>query len=288
MEIMKNFGFVAAFLAANVFQACSFSGVSASGNGERVIGSDTYVTKEVRVDAFDEIRLLGSPTVYFVQKAGKPSVKIHTSDNLADLVDVHVEDGTLHVGIKKGCQVRYKKMDIYVTSPTLEAVAVAGSGTMVLTGRLETDALGMSVSGSGDLVGEEVVCKGDVWLSVAGSGDLSVGKVSCRQMEASVSGSGDLAVKEVIAGKAAASVAGSGDLVLSGKAVEADFRVAGSGDLDASCLKAEQAAASVAGSGDLKCYASDCLKARVTGSGSIGYAGNPKGLDISRKNVYPL
>ena len=208
--------------------------------------------------------------------------------SLADLVDVHVEDGTLHVGIKKGCQVRYKKMDIYVTSPTLEAVAVVGSGTMVLTGRLETDALGMSVSGSGDLVGEEVVCKGDVWLSVAGSGDLSVGKVSCRQMEASVSGSGDLAVKEVIAGKAAASVAGSGDLVLSGKAVEADFRVAGSGDLDASCLKAEQAAASVAGSGDLKCYASDCLKARVAGSGSIGYAGNPKGLDISRKNVYPL
>ena len=32
----------------------------------------------------------------------------------------------------------------------------------------------------------------------------------------------------------------------------------------------------------------DYLKARTTGSGSIGYKGEPKELDLPKKNIYEL
>ena len=85
-----------------------------------------------------------------------------------------------------------------------------------------------------------------------------------------------------------ASVAGSGDLTLRGEAGEAQYSVAGSGDLHASGLRAKSVNASVAGSGDITCYAADYLKARTTGSGSIGYKGEPKELDLPKKNIYEL
>ncbi len=63
--------------------------------------------------------------------------------------------------------------------------------------------------------------------------------------------------------------------------------VAGSGDLLASDFVAKKASASVAGSGDIKCHATDFLKVRTSGSGSVGYKGNPE-LDYPKKGLYKL
>ena len=80
-----------------------------------------------------------------------------------------------------------------------------------------------------------------------------------------------------------ASVSGSGTAILTGTSQEADYRVAGSGDLFASGLQAKRVSASVSGSGDIKCHATDFLKARTSGSGNIGYKGNPE-LDFPKKD----
>ena len=84
-----------------------------------------------------------------------------------------------------------------------------------------------------------------------------------------------------------ASVAGSGTAILSGSTQEAEYSVAGSGDLFASDFVAKKASASVAGSGDIKCHATDFLKVRTSGSGSVGYKGNPE-LDYPKKGLYKL
>ena len=83
------------------------------------------------------------------------------------------------------------------------------------------------------------------------------------------------------------SVAGSGTAILSGSTQEAEYSVAGSGDLFASDFVAKKASASVAGSGDIKCHATDFLKVRTSGSGSVGYKGNPE-LDYPKKGLYKL
>ena len=107
-------------------------------------------------------------------------------------------------------------------------------------------------------------------------------------LKISVAGSGDLKIENAQATSVNASVAGSGTVKISGNADNADYSVAGSGDLLTSDFKVQRISASVAGSGEIKCYAVDFLKARVSGSGSIGYKGDPQ-LDYpEKKKLYKL
>ena len=107
-------------------------------------------------------------------------------------------------------------------------------------------------------------------------------------MDISVAGSGDLKIENAQVTSANASVAGSGTVKISGSADKANYSVAGSGDLYADNFSVQRVTASVAGSGDIKCHAVEYLKARVSGSGSIGYKGDPE-LDYpEKKKLYKL
>ena len=256
-------------------------------DGKTIKESKNYVTKEIKVNNFNKITVTGSPTVVYTQRSGKPEVTVYTSDNIAEVLDIHVTNGTLYVGFKKGISVSYRKLDIRVSSPDVNSLSVTGSGEIQLANGLKTEDLTLSVAGSGDLNGNHIQCDG-LKASVAGSGDLDLNDIRCATVKASVAGSGDLVLKRLASTSVEASVAGSGDLVLDGQAEEAQYSVAGSGDLNASGLEAKSVNASVAGSGDITCHATDYLKARTTGSGSIGYKGKPRELDLPKKNIYEL
>lgn len=200
------------FLLTTVLSACaqSYSHHFNSGNswlgGKEVKASKNYVTKQIKVSDFNQIAVSGSLDVTYTQQSGKPKVEIYTSDNIVDLLDIYVKNGKLNLGFKKNVKVSYNKLEIRVTSEDLNAVNVAGSGTV-------------KISGSAD---------------------------------------------------------------------KANYSVAGSGDLYASDFKVQDISASVAGSGDIKCHAVEHLKARVSGSGTIGYKGDPE-LDYpEKKKVYKL
>ena len=124
-------------------------------------------------------------------------------------------------------------------------------------------------------------------IAIAGSGDINSSNITCNDLQVSVAGSGDMKLNNVTANFTRASVAGSGTAILSGSTQEAEYSVAGSGDLFASDFVAKKASASVAGSGDIKCHATDFLKVRTSGSGSVGYKGNPE-LDYPKKGLYKL
>ena len=215
--------------------------------GKTVKASRNYVTKNIKVDNFTGLNLAGSPNVTYTQKAGKPEVEVYTSDNIVDLLDINVVNNTLNIKFKKGVSVSYNKLEIRVSSETLNNISVAGSGNVKLANGLKTDNLKVSVAGSGDIDADNITCTGNLNVSVAGSGTA----------------------------------------VLTGTSQEADYRVAGSGDLFASDLQAKRVSASVSGSGDIKCHATDFLKARTSGSGNIGYKGNPE-LDFPKKGLYKL
>lgn len=246
--------------------ACTCNYNSGLFNGKTVKASKNYVTKAIKVDNFTGVNLAGSPDVIYTQKAGKPQVEIYTSDNIVDLLDINVANNTLNIKFKKGVSVSYNKLEIRVSSETLNNISVAGSGNVELANGLKTDHLKVSVAGSGDIEGSNITCA-NLTASIAGSGDLKLDNVSAAGTEASVSG--------------------SGTAILTGTSQEADYRVAGSGDLFASGLQAKRVSASVSGSGDIKCHATDFLKARTSGSGNIGYKGNPE-LDFPKKGLYKL
>lgn len=282
------------FLLTTVLSACaqSYSHHFNSGNswlgGKEVKASKNYVTKQIKVSDFNQIAVSGSLDVSYTQQSGKPKVEIYTSDNIVDLLDIYVKNGKLNLGFKKNVKVSYNKLEIRVTSEDLNAVNVAGSGDFKFTNGLKTDQLKMNVAGSGDITASNIQCSQEFTANVAGSGDIECKQLKAADMDISVAGSGDLKIENAQVTSANASVAGSGTVKISGSADKANYSVAGSGDLYASDFKVQNISASVAGSGDIKCYAVEHLKARVSGSGTIGYKGNPE-LDYpEKKKVYKL
>ena len=282
------------FLLTTVLSACaqSYSHHFNSGNswlgGKEVKASKNYVTKQIKVSDFDQIAVSGSLDVTYTQQSGKPKVEIYTSDNIVDLLDIYVKNGKLNLGFKKNVKVSYNKLEIRVTSEDLNAVNVAGSGDFKFTNGLKTDQLKMNVAGSGDITASNIQCSQEFTANVAGSGDNECKQLKAADMDISVAGSGDLKIENALVTSANASVAGSGTVKISGNADKANYSVAGSGDLYANDFKVQNISASVAGSGDIKCHAVEHLKARVSGSGTIGYKGNPE-LDYpEKKKVYKL
>lgn len=282
------------FLLTTVLSACaqSYSHHFNSGNswlgGKEVKASKNYVTKQIKVSDFDQIAVSGSLDVTYTQQSGKPKVEIYTSDNIVDLLDIYVKNGKLNLGFKKNVKVSYNKLEIRVTSEDLNTVNVAGSGDFKFTNGLKTDQLKMNVAGSGDITASNIQCSQGFTANVAGSGDIECKQLKAADMDISVAGSGDLKIENALVTSANASVAGSGTVKISGSADKANYSVAGSGDLYANDFKVQNISASVAGSGDIKCHAVEHLKARVSGSGTIGYKGNPE-LDYpEKKKVYKL
>lgn len=282
------------FLLTTVLSACaqSYSHHFNSGNswlgGKEVKASKNYVTKQIKVSDFDQIAVSGSLDVTYTQQSGKPKVEIYTSDNIVDLLDIYVKNGKLNLGFKKNVKVSYNKLEIRVTSEDLNAVNVAGSGDFKFTNGLKTDQLKMNVAGSGDITASNIQCSQVFTANVAGSGDIECKQLKAADMDISVAGSGDLKIENALVTSVNASVAGSGTVKISGNADKANYSVAGSGDLYANDFKVQNISASVAGSGDIKCYAVEHLKARVSGSGTIGYKGDPE-LDYpEKKKVYKL
>lgn len=270
--------------------ACSQQHSYNSGNsfgGKTIKASNNFVTKDIRVEDFEKISIAGGQDVIYKQQKGAPSVVVYTSDNIINLLDIRVKDNTLQIGFKKNTRVTYDKLEVHVSSPDLSAVSIAGSGDFIFTNGLTTEKdLKINIAGSGDVKGKDIRCA-NMQAHIAGSGNINIEAVASQQLKTSVSGSGDMSIKNIAANDVTASIAGSGTIVMSGAAQEASFSIAGSGDLFADGLETKKVSTSIAGSGDIKCFATDYLKVRTSGSGSVGYKGNPQ-LDIPKKGLYRL
>lgn len=289
---MMNFKY---FIAALVATLCCCTAcaqkykctTSSGGNIKKHIkASNTYVTKEIRTADFTKIQLTGSADVTYEQRKGNPRVEVYTSDNVLEALDIAVDGKVLKIGFKKGYKVSYNELKIKVQSANIEGAAITGSGDVELKPGIKTDRMLLSIAGSGDIDFTDLTAT-DLEITIAGSGDIEGNIVKCSTLKGSIAGSGDMDLKNLAAGSIRASIAGSGEIELKGNADTANYSIAGSGDIKARDLVAKHVEASTTGSGDIECHATDFLKIRTTGSGSVGYKGNPT-LDVPRKNIYKL
>ena len=115
--------------------------------------SDKPVKEENRqIPAFERIRLLGSPTVYYTQ-ADSVSLRVEAPEDLLELVETEVHDGVLTVQLRDGAQdiIRLKRLisgddvSIFVTSPDLIDVQLVGSGDFKCDSHLDTDNLNVEL-----------------------------------------------------------------------------------------------------------------------------------------------
>ena len=228
-------------------------------SNKHIVGSKNLVTKKIRVDKFTDLAVQGSCDVVYTQTSGKQRVEVYGSDNLVDLMDVKVNGNTLVVSHKSGHSFTVGKgaeLELRISAPMVKSAVLNGSGDIEFKNGIDI--------------------QGGISISLNGSGDIEANKVKCDKLESVVNGSGDIDLNNIKANLVIASVNGSGDLELQGQCDTAELSVNGSGDLSASALKADMVKASVHGSGDVTCYAVETLHAHTTGSGDIGYKGNPQ------------
>lgn len=112
-------------------------------------------------------------------------------------------------------------------------------------------------------------------LRVSGSGNLeSDGKLDTEDLSLAVSGSGDMEL-DVNSDEMDLRISGSGSISLSGTAEEAETKISGSGKVKAEDLTVKVFDASISGSGSCYITVTDEVSARISGSGSVYYAGDP-------------
>lgn len=186
-------------------------------------GSGHKVTEQRSPGEFQAVRLKGSLDVKVVVGPAT-SVAVTIDDNLQPLVITRLEGDALVVE-SKGMSYRGDGL-VTITTPTLRALGVEGSGDASLEGGRGD--LELSLVGSGDIAwrGEA----GTLTVSVAGSGDVKLeGRADRARLE--VDGSGDIHGRGLQARSAEVAVAGSGDIAvtLAGGTLKAE--VHGSGDV---------------------------------------------------------
>lgn len=224
----------------------------------QIKASRNYVTKDIKVDNFNKIELLGSPTVVYTQSNdGKTKVQIYGSDNLVNLLDISVNNGTLCIKFKNNTRISWKdgRLKVIASSPSLEAAILKGSGNINLESDINCNDFSLLLQGSGDINAKGIKSANNINAILQGSGDIEIkGNVQTKNANFDLQGSGDLKVQNITASAATAKLQGSGDLKVQGinKAASVETSLSGSGDLYFTGITANSVKAHLQGSGDLK------------------------------------
>lgn len=175
-----------------------------------------------------------------------------------------------------------------------------GSGTMKVEKRTVPSFTAVSISGAYDV---EIVVQKEQSLEIEGDdnllplittevhgGLLDIDntksfstknklrlRISVPNLNAvSTSGASDIVISNVKSDEFNIDVSGAGSLQLSGETKTLGIKQSGAGDVDAKDLHAERVNVESSGAASADVYASEELRASVSGAGNVNYYGDPK------------
>lgn len=116
-------------------------------------------------------------------------------------------------------------------------------------------------------------------VALGGSGNITnKGTIKSNDFSVALGGSGNISLT-IDADEINSKIGGSGNIKLTGSTNDLDCSIAGSGSIKAYELNTNTLNATIAGSGNIRTTVQTKIKAKVVGSGSIYYKGNPKYVD---------
>jgi hypothetical protein len=202
--------------------------------------------------AFSQIQVNGDFNVQ-VSTDTTSLVMVTTDENLQDLIKTYVSGDKLIIESKDGdCLNPSRAIEISVTTPAMNNIELNGSGE-VHCSSLNADDLVLRLSGSGRIECSQAIAK-SAKMVLEGSG-----KIECK---ADVE---DLHSQ----------IEGSGEIIITGSALNAEFRITGSGHQNGSQLTTDVCTTYIAGSGIIDTRVSKTLDVTIMGSGIVNYFGNP-------------
>ncbi len=163
------------------------------------------VTREQSVGGFDALDVSSIVKVVLTQ-GDVCAVSIKTHENIHDYIEIHVRNGTLHIGVKSLSSFRGEvEITAYVTAPTLKAITISGAGSLTTEAFHAGTPLKIDISGAAKCSGSYLSPAG-ITLDMSGAASFS-GRVDCDGLKMNCSG----AAKAKIEGNCrACQVGGSG------------------------------------------------------------------------------
>ena len=190
-------------------------------------------TMAVNVKDFTELEIAGGFNVYFTQ-ANNTSVKIRGHEKALKNVNIVSNGKTLTIGTKKSWKFLSfydSDIDVYVTSPNLRSVSIAGSGEFKSSTKIDTDRMYISVAGNGEVDIQDIICD-KIQGEIAGSGEIDIKRITTPNAELSIAGSGDIDIENAVIDNVACEIAGSGNIELKGNIRHHTQEIAGSGSVN--------------------------------------------------------
>lgn len=194
-------------------------------------------TVNVNTADFNQISIAGSFSVHFTQD-NTTSIKMHGKEKDLEKTEIKTDGDKLYIGKKSKKNMNiflfgntyFGDVDIYITSPNLRSVEIAGSGDFTSKEKIDTDNMKISVAGSGDVEMKDLICN-SISADIAGSGSIEIKKISTANAKLSIAGSGDIKMDNANIGNAESDIAGSGSIMLKGNIKSHHEDIAGSGSV---------------------------------------------------------
>ncbi|WKV12753.1 head GIN domain-containing protein [Marivirga harenae] len=195
---------------------------------------------------FHSISVNSAYTVY-VKQSNKEEVRVEAEKEIYDLTEITVQEGVLHINIKrddsKSSKSIWQKIDNIKLMPTLKVYVSI------------KDVQSLSVNGNGKLITENSIASDKLSLLVAGTGSMEV-DIKSKSIDAKLTGPGSLTIK--------------------GYADNMDIENSGAGSIEAYDFEVQNSNARLYGLGSMKINVSNKLDAKIYGSGNLLVKGATK------------
>ena len=175
---------------------------------------DPQVSVVKKTPEFIKIRAKAPCDVHYTQ-GDRLEVRLVGERRAIDAIALSVDKGTLIIGTTGKYKLTHMNADfdcdIYVTSPDLVDVELAGVGDFIASGHIDTDKLTIDLRGVGDLKMADIICdRADI--SQRGTGDIDINKLQAQVAVVEHTGIGDVEVGLFRVGETRLGLKGVGDI----------------------------------------------------------------------------
>lgn len=219
-------------LSAAIFIALAVISLSSC---HKIIGSGPVVTESRSTREFSKVECAVPGSIHFIPSENY-EITLSAQRNILDVIETYVSGDELKVKVRNNTNIKsHEEITIIVRAPSVNVLALSGSGNLDVAGNWRP------VNGR---------------LSISGSGNISANSVETNRLELNVSGSGNIEV-------------------LTGKVDNEKISISGSGNIDVSGVEAKTAETHTSGSGSIRLWVTDELETHISGSGDVLYKGSP-------------
>lgn len=185
------------------------------------------VTKTVKTQPYDVVKVVGSMDVYLIN-GSEGSISVTADENTHKYIIVESDGNTLTISLKNNAALRKTgSIKIKVPFKKLSEVTLTGSGEVESEDVIKNSSLNINLKGSGEM--DLVVEATSIDAKVNGSGEMELkGKVTDFEIKAT--GSGEFNGKSLLAENTQVYISGSGNAKVNAKQ-SLKARINGSGNI---------------------------------------------------------